>query len=155
MTERFDRVSGLLNLVRWQGRGLRGEYSAGRGLLEACFTAIEVGVPDDFTSTGLCILETTVKRIGASVATVYSDFPGLFDYQREVEAANQGELDLVRRRLEGIERRPEDVLLMGDPAVLLGLFGSLGAFRAQTWTVGLPGAAADNGGSATEMLVTA
>ena len=112
MAERFDRVSGLLELIRWQGRGVRGDPSAIRGLLDSCYVAVEVGIPDDFTSVGLCVLETAAEKIGASSASVRADFTELFAYQRAVEAANRDELEQVRAVHPRLARH------MGPPCVL-------------------------------------
>jgi hypothetical protein len=146
---RFDRMSALLELVRWQGRGLRHDYSAGRGLLDICYTAAEVGVPVEFISSGLCVLEAAAKRIGASMATVVADFPEVVAYQRTADDANRDDLERAGQEIAARGCASRDSVLLGDPAVLMGLYGTLKAYRAGTWVVGLP-----PGGGAGERLIT-
>jgi hypothetical protein len=79
--------------------------------------------------------------MGASTATIPADFPELFEYRTSVDTANRHKLSQIRRRLADARFPSDQVLLLGDPAVLLGLYRSLGAFRAQTWAIGVPGVA--------------
>jgi hypothetical protein len=155
VAERFDRLSGLLELIRWQGRGLRDDYAAGRGLLEACFTAVEVGVPEDFVTAGICILEAATERMGASTASIPADFPEVFERRQAIENANRRELSLVRQRLIDARFPSDNVLLLGDPGVLLGVFRSLAAFRAQTWAIGVPGVSDHDVESVAEQAIMA
>jgi hypothetical protein len=155
VAERPDRMSALLELVRWQGRGFRADYAVGRGLLDACYSARDVGVPDEFISAALCVLEVASQRIGASSAVVRADFSDLFNLQVEMESSNRKGLDQVRKRLEDIKIEPKDVLLLGDLGMLLGLYQSLGAFRAQAWAVGIPGLSNTVKDSVTEQSVMA
>jgi len=135
---RFDKVSALLELIRWQGRGLRSDYSAGQGLMEICYVANEVGVPVEFVSAGLCVLEAAAQRIGASMAVVRAEFPEVIAYQQEAEAQNRADQAKVLERLAGMNLAPEQALLMGGSAVLLGVYGMLRAFRVKTCAVGVP-----------------
>ena len=101
---RFDRISGLLELVRWQGRGLRGDPSAVRGLIDSCYVALEVGIPADFILTGLCVLDDATRRMGATSDSARADFPNVCEYGREVEAENQRSLNLIAGRLDSLRR---------------------------------------------------
>ncbi len=150
---RFDRVSALLELVRWQGRGLRGDPSTIRGLLESCYVALEVGLPDDFILSGVCILEKASERIGATADSIKADFPRICEYGREVERLNDEALRQIAARLEDLGLATTDALLLGDPAVLLGLFGSTCAFRGHSWAVGVPSRALNLDDSITEHAV--
>jgi hypothetical protein len=152
---RFDRMSALLELVRWQGRGLRHDYSAGRGLLDICYTAAEVGVPVEFISSGLCVLEAAANRIGASMASVVADFSEVVAYQRAAEDANRDELERAGQEVAARGCVPRDTVLLGDPAVLIGLYGTLRAYHAKTWVVGLPQGAGAGERSIIEEAVTA
>ena len=155
MAERLDRVSALLELIRWQGRGFRADYAVGQGLLDACYSALDVGVPDEFISAALCVLEASSHRMGASSAVVRADFSDLFNLQEEMESSNRRGLDQIRTRLEDVKIEPNNVLLLGDLGVLLGLYQSLDAFRAQTWAVGIPGLSNTVKDSVTEQSVMA
>ncbi len=44
------------------GRGFRSDYSAGQGLMEIYYTAGELGVPVEFVSAGLCVLDAAAAR---------------------------------------------------------------------------------------------
>ena len=150
---RFDRVSALLELVRWQGRGLRGDPSAIRGLLESCYVALEVGLPEDFILSGLCILQQASERIGASSDSIKADFPRICEYGREVEKLNNEALRQIALKLEDLGVPTTEALLLGDPAVLLGLYRTTCAFRGHTWAVGVPGEALNYDDSITEHAV--
>ena len=152
---RFDRMSALLELVRWQGRGLRHDYSAGRGLLDICYTAAKVGVPVEFISSGLCVLEAAAERIGASMATVVADFPEVVAYQRAADEANRDDLERAGQEVAARGCAARDAVLLGDPAVLMGLYGTMKAYRARMWVVGLPQDAGEGERSITEEAVTA
>jgi hypothetical protein len=152
---RFDRISALLELVRWQGRGLRHDYSAGRGLLDICYTAAEVGVPVEFVSSGLCVLEVAAARIGASMASVVADFSEVVAYQREADRANRDQLHRAGRETTARGGIPRDAVLLGDPAVLLGLYGTLKAYHARTWVVGLAQGSGAGDRSIAEEVATA
>jgi hypothetical protein len=149
----IEKEAALLELIRWQGRGLRFDYAAGRGLLEACYSATGAGVPEDFLTASLCVLESAAEHIGASASSVRADFSALFDRQSEIARDNLSKLQSVENRLAEVKLRPEDVLLLGDPAVLLGLYRSLGAFAAQTWAVGIPGLSTSTEESVTEQAI--
>jgi hypothetical protein len=152
---RFDKVSGLLELIRWQGRGLRSDYTAGQGLMEICYTATELRVPVEFISAGLCVLEAAAASIGASMAAVRPDFPEVIAYQDEAEGKNRADQAEVVRQLEAMNLVPEQVLLLGDSAVLLGLYGTVRAFRVRNCAIGLPGHAGVGEQSIVESMLTA
>jgi len=152
---RFDKVSALLELIRWQGRGLRSDYSAGQGLMEICYTAAELGVPVEFVSAGLCVLEAAAARIGASMATVRADFPSVMAYQNDAEERNSAEQAEVLRRLAAMNLAPEQVLLLGDSAVLLGVYGTVRAFLVRSCAIGIPDHAGVGEQSITERMLAA
>jgi hypothetical protein len=152
---RFDRVSGLLELIRWQGRGLRSDYTAGQGLMEICYTARELGVPIEFISSSLCVLEAAAAEIGASMATVRADFPVVSAYQDEAEEKNQKDQAHVLEQLGAMNLATDQVLLLGDSAVLLGLYGTPRAFRVKTCVIGVPDHVGVGEQSITEQVLVA
>ncbi len=152
---RFDQVSGLLELTRWQGRGLRHDFSAGPGLMENCYSAVELGLPPDFVSSSVCVLESHSTQMGASTAMVRAEFPGVYAHMRQNERRNAAALLKIRDLIEGIGLDPGQVLLLGECAVLLSLYGSLAAFEARTWAVGLPANAVTDEESVVEKAIKA
>jgi hypothetical protein len=152
---RFDQVSGLLELTRWQGRGIRRDFSAGPGLMENCYSAVELGLPPDFVSSSLCVLELHSAHMGASTAMVRAEFPSVYEHMRQNERRNTASLLKIRHLIEGVGLDPGQVLLLGECAVLLGLYGSLAAFEARTWAIGLPASAVTDEGSVVEKAISA
>jgi len=152
---RFDRVSAMLELIRWQGRGLRGDPSSVRGLLDSCYVGLEVGLPEDLVLAGLSVLDVATRRMGTTSDAIRADFPQVCRYGRDVEAENLRAMGQIAARLAALGVDPSEALVLGDSAVLLSLFGSPGAFRAQTWAVGVPGSALDSDESVTIPAVLA
>ncbi len=152
---RIDRLSAVLELVRWQGRGLGADHAAGRVLMEVCTTAAELGTPLDLLSAGLCVLEAVGQRTGDSMAAIRGSFPQVAAHQRQLEALNSQELGQVKDHLDTLTLAPEQVLLLGDAALMLALHGTLRAFRASTWAIGLPAFAGVGEQSITEPAVQA
>jgi hypothetical protein len=134
---------------------LRSDYSAGQGLMEICYTASDLGVPVEFVSAGLCVLEAAAHRIGASVATLRADFPDVIAYQKEAETRNREDQAEVVRQLGAMNLATDQALLLGDSAVLLGLFGTVRAFRIRNWAIGLPEHVGVGEQSITEKMLTA
>ena len=152
---RIDRLSVVLELVRWQGRGLGADPAASQVLMEVCTTATELGAPLDLLSAGLCVLEIAGQRLGVSTATIRNTFPQAAAHQRQLEALNSQELGQVKDHLDTLTLAPEQVLLLGDAALMLALYGTLRAFRASTWAIGLPAFAGVGEQSITEPAVKA
>ena len=101
------------------------------------------------------MLEVAGHRICGSPTAIRGDFPQVTAHQRHLEALNGQELNQVRDHLDSLTLAPEQVLLLGDAALMLGLYGTLRAFRAKTWAIGLPGFAGIGEQSITEPAVKA
>lgn len=152
---RWDRVSSLLELVRWTGRGLRAEYNAPRGLLEACYTAVEVGVPREFLCAAITVLDDATRALGFTSEVIYSDFPEASALQNELAVENGAALEQVAQVLADRGVSPSEALLLGDLGVLLGLYETVEAGFARVWVVGLPGEHELEDDSVTERAVSA
>ena len=137
---RFDRLSAVLELIRWQGRGLRGEYDAARGLFEACSTCSQLAVPSELVAAGLTVLEKVSADLGFDPSRLEANFPGLHALRQRFAVENRRRLESVAEFLEARGSATEDGLLLVDLAVLVGIYSSVAAFPARMSIVGLPGA---------------
>jgi hypothetical protein len=135
----FDQVSGLVELLRWQGRGLRGSFDSARGLVEACYGAIEVGIEPSLIAPALEILTRYSEEHGFSTSIVTADLATVVSYQDQAEEKNRARLGRAISELNSRGLAPSEGLFLGDCAVLIGVYGGLRAFEAQLWTLGVPG----------------
>jgi hypothetical protein len=128
-----------LRLARSIAVVLRGDGEALAGLLSAAELCRDARLPDDFTGVGLVVWQ---RRRGAGAPPLRADLQYIVDRQAIVERENSEALEAVARLACGTE----EPALIGDGAVLLGLYGTLAAFRAAEWVVlvrqGANGAAA-------------
>ncbi len=123
----FDRVSALLELVRWMGRGLRGDPAAPLRLLEACSACREVGVPVEHVGLGLAVFRRVTSRFGMDPAHGFASFLDEGRWLEEVARENEALLEALASRLRGGLREEGPPVLMGDFVSLLGLYGDVGA----------------------------
>lgn len=135
----FSRLSALLELVRWMGRGLRGDGSSPLRLMELCMTCVDLGVPMEHVSAGLAVLERVAGEFGFGTDTLGATLPSAMAYRRELEETNRGRLAAVAEvaRELGPQERPP--LLLGDFSSLLEVFGSLGAHPSRVVILGVAG----------------
>jgi len=128
-----------LRLARSIAVVLRGNGEALDELLGAAELCRDARLPDDFTGVGLVVWQ---QRRGAGAPPLRADLQYIVDRQATVERENAEALEAIARLACGTE----EPALIGDGAVLLGLYGTLAAFRAAEWVVlvrqGANGAAA-------------
>ncbi len=127
----------ILNLVRLQGRCLHGEDAAFDGLCSACSTGVGAAVPVNFLLSGQVLAGCRQNIKHSDNPEMCEKWAALSEHRFEVERVNRQGLEAVGRE---VRRRGQDdghAVFLGDMAVLLGLYGSLAAFPARVWAVGL------------------
>jgi len=134
-----EHLQTSLRLARSIAVVLRGNGEALDELLGAAELCRDARLPDDFTGVGLVVWR---QRRGAGAPPLRADLQYIVDRQATVERENAEALEAIARLACGTE----EPALIGDGAVLLGLYGTLAAFRAAEWVVlvrqGANGAAA-------------
>ena len=134
-----EHLQTSLRLARSIAVVLRGNGEALDELLGAAELCRDARLPDDFTGVGLVVWR---QRRGAGAPPLRADLQYIVDRQATFERENAEALEAIARLACGTE----EPALIGDGAVLLGLYGTLAAFRAAEWVVlvrqGANGAAA-------------
>lgn len=141
---RRDRFLAIRELIRYAAACSRGDYNGVTGLIESCYAAIEVEVPDAYLLPALVTLRRAVKDYGFGSGAFPAGFGKLLMQSGELAETNRKLLEGTARRLG--DRSTREALLMGDYGVLAGLYCDLGAFLAERRTVGV--AAQTRGGGA-------
>jgi len=127
----------ILDLVRWQGRCLQGDDAAFEGLCAACTSGMGADLPLNFLLSGQVLADCRRGVEHSQSPKMCERWAALSGHRIEVEKVNRQGLQAVGRE---IRRRGQDdghAVFLGDMAVLLGLYGSLAAFPARVWAVGL------------------
>ena len=122
-----------LDYARCIAAALRGDDAAVAGLLTGAQECRDARVPDEFSAVGLVLWQKL--RTGTAPA-VRSDLQYILDRHVGVERANREALEAIGQVVDGngaLEGAPP--ALIGDDSVLLGLYGTLAAFRAVEWVV--------------------
>ncbi|RLE20687.1 MAG: hypothetical protein DRJ65_17690 [Acidobacteria bacterium] len=123
--------------MRWQGRCLQGEDAAFEELCSACSNGMGAAVPLNFLLSGQVLADCRQNVKHSQGPDMCERWAALSAHKFEVERFNRQGLQAVGRE---ISRRGQDdghAVFLGDIAVLLGLYGSLAAFPARLWAVGL------------------
>ena len=116
-----------LRLARSIAAVLRGDDSL-EELLAAAEHCRDARLPDDFTGVGLVVWKL---RRGAAAPPLRADLQYIVDRQAVIERENTEALEAIARLTCGTD----EPSLIGDGSVLLGLYGTLAAFRAAEWVV--------------------
>jgi len=122
-----------LDYARGIAAALRGDEGAVSNLLAGAQACRDTRVPDEFSGVGLVVWQKL--RTGA-VPTVRPDLQYILDRHAAVERANREALEAIGQVVDAngaLEGAPP--ALIGDDSVLLGLYGTLAAFRAVEWVV--------------------
>jgi len=154
MGPNLSKLSALLELVRWMGRGLRGDGSSPLRLADLAATCAELEVPVEYVTAGLAVLRRVSAELGFDTGSLGGSLPAAAAYFEELEEVNATKLAEIAGLVAGLEPQPEPPLLLGDLASLLEIFGSLGAHPVRVVTVGLATAPSEEE-SVTRRLMTA
>jgi len=133
----WDMKKQILNLVRLQGRCLHGEDAALAGLCDACSTGMGTAVPLNFLLSGQVLADCCQNVQHSQGSDVCERWAALSVHRFEVEKVNRQGLEAVGREIRLRGQDDGHAVFLGDMAVLLGLYGSLAAFPARVWAVGL------------------
>jgi hypothetical protein len=122
-----------LDYARGIAAALRGDEAAVAGLLTGAQECRDARVPDEFSGVGLVVWQ---KLRSGAVPAIRPDLQYILDRHVGVERANREALEAIGQVVDangGHEGTPP--ALIGDDSVLLGLYGTLAAFRAVEWVV--------------------
>jgi hypothetical protein len=122
-----------LDYARGIAAALRGDEEAVAGLLEGAQACRDARVPDEFSGVGLVVWR---KLVTGPAPTVRPDLQYILDRHVAIERANREALEAIGQLVDanGTHEGPPPALI-GDDSVLLGLYGTLAAFRAAEWVV--------------------
>ena len=144
------------------GRSVAGAVRPGGGtpreIIDSCRRCRDSRVPDVFTSIGLHAWHAVSGAGDAAAGALPADLRAILDGRGAVKERNLEALAAVARSLEagGLGAGPDGPpVLLGDAAILLGLYDSLAVFPASLWVVAVPGAGARGTGPALEEALTA
>lgn len=129
----------VMPMVASLAAGLNGDRAAAERIRELCRCRRRDEPADFFLTAGVSVLR---RLLCPGVCEKYGDceFSSVCQHLAANASANLVELTRISRQfdLEGA-RMDAPPLLLGDPAVLLRVYGGLEAFRAGLWVVGVSG----------------
>ena len=134
-----DQLQLAKDLIRWTGRGLRREYDAVSGLLEACSNAtVDGSLPAQVLAPALAALYAVTEDLGFGDSQLRVRFPGVLQQLERFEKENGALLTSLAERAKqpGLNDRPP--ILLGDVSLALTLFRTLRALPARFCVVGSP-----------------
>jgi hypothetical protein len=136
-----EQTQSLLTLARLIGGAISSERDVADGILATCVQCRDAKAPDDFTNVGMAVRQAILAQAPRAGAPLRSDLQYLVDRQSAIELANLHTLGQIARLIghHGLQANEEAVLL-GDTAVLLGLYRSLSVYQASLWVVAVRGA---------------
>jgi hypothetical protein len=122
-----------LDYARGIAAALRGDDEAVAGLLEGAQACRDARVPDEFSGVGLVVWR---RFVAGAAPAVRPDLQYILDRHVAIERANREALEAIGQLVDanGTHEGPPPALI-GDDSVLLGLYGTLAAFRAVEWVV--------------------
>lgn len=135
-----DRFLLTRHIVRYAARCRRRNYDAVPRLLDACEQAMGAGLEEGVLLPGLVVLRQTSKAFGFPESSIPPELQAVLATAETlaVEQARQ-----LRRLADALVTEAGEVvsrtLLLGDGALLVGLYEHLGAFPASEWTAGVAG----------------
>jgi hypothetical protein len=131
-----EQTQSLLTLARLIGGAISSERDVADGILATCVQCRDAKAPDDFTNVGMAVRQAILAQAPRAGAPLRSDLQYLVDRQSTIELANLHTLGQIARLIghHGLQANEEAVLL-GDAAVLLGLYRSLSVYQASLWVV--------------------
>ncbi len=106
---------------------MRGHYDGVVGLEHSLIVAGRAGVPEEFRAGALEVLRTAAHKHGFKNLTNERELAALASFEEGAEARALEGLRQLRARVEQRGGATEDVLLLGDAATSLTIYGSLGA----------------------------
>lgn len=131
-------------LIRLAGAGLRGDVEVAEPLFEATKRCHAVSLPDYFRLAGMAVYRQLACP-GLCNEGASCPWRVTCDTIEELRVTNTGALGRVVEYLQEEKLvNGEPPMLLGDMAVLLGLYRELGAYRGTLWVLGVPGY--DDGG---------
>jgi len=122
-----------LDYARGIAAALRGDEGAASNLLAGAQACRDARVPDEFSGVGLVVWQKL--RTGAA-PPLRADLQYILDRHVAVERSNREALEVISQLVDanGTDEGAPPALI-GDESVLLGLYGTLAAFRAVEWVV--------------------
>jgi len=136
-----EQTESLLTLARLIGGAVRSERDVADGILTTCTQCRDSKTPDEFTNVGMAVRQAVLAQAPRAGEPLRSDLQYLVDRQSAIELANLHTLGQIARLIGHHGLQPnEEAVLLGDAAVLLGLYRSLSAYHASLWVVAVRGA---------------
>jgi hypothetical protein len=122
-----------LDYARCIAAALRSDDAAASSLLAGAAACRDARVPDEFSGVGLVVWR---NHYTGPQPAVRPDLQYILDRHVALEQANRKALEAIGQLVDanGAHQGPPPALI-GDESVLLGLYGTLAAFRAVEWVV--------------------
>jgi hypothetical protein len=145
----------VLRTVELMARTMAGSEAANGQLVDAIYECLAVEAPEFFVTSGLTVNHEFVCEHGCA-SPEECLLPGPAKTREEIRQVNTETLGYVREHLVARgHANGKPALLLGDGAVLLGLYGCLGAFEGSLWIAGIHGEAKNGERSVTLQSLTA